>query len=1178
MKKKQILLAVLGTLTVFAQNYAAAKSAPTSFTVTDGQTNTNAQTLGDGGSSGVVNAGGTLNVSDDSVAITVTGDATITNSGTIEQTGTGRAIRDNTGGLTLTVTNNAGATIESTDDDVIQMNKKDSNVTFYNSGTLISNNVSAGGAQAIDFNAITKGSNVLYNYATGQILATEADAVRPGVNGFVYNDGTIRSMNLPGSDSSSDGVDAQSNSGITIVNATTGTATTAGTGLIEGARHGITGGNSDVTTDGTFILNVTNNKGGTIQGDNGSGINVDGFNANEVVTIVNHGTISGNGVTADGDGVDVDGLVNLTNTGTIVSTHSYDDVSEGVTVGGGTIVNSGVIEGKNSATNADGTANSGTGRGITLAGLDKDPTSGDPIAVQGIYGNTSIVNSGLIRGDSDSAIAVTGAASPFSLTITNLAGGVLEGGGATAAAVNTGANDATVIDYGTITADASGKAVDLGSGNSSLQILGGAAAINGDISGGTGTSTLTIVPGAGGTFSYGGSISNFASVAIGAGTVVLSGANSYAGDTTLDGGTLVLANSSALGTGTLNTLDGATVGYRNGVDVANAVKLGSNTAFEVDGSDVATQAGAIGEAGNAAGAVFGVAKTGTGTLVLDGANTYSGGTLVSAGTLQVGSAAGSHASLTGDVQVNAGATLAGYGTIAGNVANQGAVAPGSGGGTLSVGGNYSQSADATLRIGVGNNAVATGNAGADSGYGRLVVAGSATMDAGSSVSLVKTGSYGFAAGQRFVVADASASGTDYNAGTLNYSAAGFDGLLFGQQVSVNGRSDLVVNLAGQPAGNLATTPNASASLSGLSHYSGVSPALLNLFNAATALSLGTKSEATRAGAQLAPAAQLSSSRAAAAPTFDAMNVATSHADSLRVAQAAGATGIATGDAGPGWGVWGQGFGGHASQGIDDNVDGYSANYGGLLVGADRAFGERWRAGGAFSYTNTAVNNTDDSAGDSTRVNGYGLIGYASYSGEPWYVNLAASVTLQRYDSTREIGFDGFSGAANGQFNGQQYAASAEFGYPLALGGFTLTPLVSLAYSYLHQNAYTESGGNGAALAVDASHSTSVRSNAGVKLEKGFTSRYGDIIPYLKVQWTHEYDHDRAVTGARFAADPVGETAFTTVGASPVSDLANLQLGVTLLRANNLSLTARYDLQAGSHFVSQTGSLQLRQLF
>ncbi|CAD6531099.1 autotransporter domain-containing protein [Paraburkholderia metrosideri] len=1179
MQKKQIILAMLGALAAFEQGHVWAKSTSNaSFEVTGGTTNSTAQSLGTGGTTGTVDKSGTLAVSGSTVAITVTGNASITNNGTITQTGTGRAIRDNTGALTLTVTNNAGATIQTADADVIQMNQPNSNITFYNAGTLTSLNASAGGSQAIDFNAITTGSNTLINTATGLIQANEADAVRPGVNGYVYNDGTIRSTNNPGSTDGSDGIDAQTNSGITIVNATTGTASSPGTGLIEGARHGITGGNSDVTTDGTFTMSITNNLGGTIQGDNGSGINIDGFNGKEVLTIVNNGTITGNGVTSDGDGVDVDGLVNLTNTGTIKSLHAYDDASEGVTVGGGTIVNSGTIEGINSATNADGTANTGVGRGITLAGIDKDPTTGDAIPVQGIYGNTTVVNSGLIKGDTDSGIAVTGAATSYSLTITNLASGVIEGGGKTAAAISTGAQNSTVIDYGTITADSSGRAVDLGSGNSSLQILGGAAVINGSISGGTGTSTLTIIPGAGNSFTYQDSISNFANVSIGAGTVTLYGASTYVGATTLTGGTLVLGNSSAIGSGQLNTAgSGSTIVYLNGVALANTVSLGSTTTLEVDGANTAAQSGALGQSGGS----FGIDKTGTGTLVLNGANTYTGTTMVQAGTLQVGSSAttGTSASLASNVEVASGATLSGYGTINGDVDNQGTVAPASNGGNLSVTGNYTQAAGAALSVSVGSGAVATGSLVSDSGYGHLVVGGSATLAAGSSVALVNTGSYGFAAGQRFVVIDAATSGTNYNTSMLDYSALGYSGLLFGTTVKVDGRSDLVVSLAGQPASSLATTSNANAALAGLAKYTGVSTELLNLYNAATALSLGSSAAATKAGVQLSPATQASLSRAAAAPTLDALNIVSGHADSLRLAQADSATGIATGDAPPAWGVWGQAFGGHAGQGEQDGVDGYSANYAGLLLGVDRSITDNWRAGGVFSYSNTAVNNTDNSAGDSTRVNGYGLIGYASYSGNPWYVNLAAGAVLQRYDTTRVVDFTGFSGEANGQFNGQQYVASAEFGYPLALGGgTTLTPLASLTYSYLHQGAYTESGGNGAALSVDSAHTTSVRSNAGLKLETGFTSRYGDIVPYLQAQWTHEYDHSRLVTGASFAGDPTGASAFTTVGATPIDDFADIQLGVTLLRANNLSLTARYEVQAGSRFVSQTGSLKLRQMF
>lgn len=86
------------------------------------------------------------------------------------------------------------------------------------------------------------------------------------------------------------------------------------------------------------------------------------------------------------------------------------------------------------------------------------------------------------------------------------------------------------------------------------------------------------------------------------------------------------------------------------------------------------------------------------------------------------------------------------------------------------------------------------------------------------------------------------------------------------------------------------------------------------------------------------------------------------------------------------------------------------------------------------------------------------------------------------------------------------------------------------------------------------------------------------MPELSVRWLHEYNRTRQTTGASFAADPSGQTAFTTVGATPVSDLADISLGLTLMKANNLSASIRYDLQAGAGFVSHTGIVRVQQRF
>ncbi len=362
------------------------------------------------------------------------------------------------------------------------------------------------------------------------------------------------------------------------------------TGLVEGGRHGITGGALDSTVN--FTASITNKAGGRIQGDNGSGLNFDGFNARQVVTVVNAGTITGNGITGDGDGVDVDGLVSITNTGVIRSINAFSAVSagpafsEGITVGGGTITNSGTIEGLVAAGNINA-----FGRGIALAGNDiaTGPLAGTR---EGLYGNARIDNDagGLIGGQNDSAIVVEGAASGFTVTINNAATATIRGGSSTAAAVRTGLDNDVVNNRGTIDGSSSGKAIDLGGGNNALNILGGQAFVVGNIDGGVGgTNLLLINPGGGNRFAYAGSIAHFAVVTIGSGTTVLSGASTYAGRTTIGtDATLVLDGANRLATSSALELNGGTLAIRNapGVDGQRFAQLAllADSAIDLGGS------------------------------------------------------------------------------------------------------------------------------------------------------------------------------------------------------------------------------------------------------------------------------------------------------------------------------------------------------------------------------------------------------------------------------------------------------------------------------------------------------------------------------------------------------------------------------------------------------------------
>ncbi len=165
----------------------------------------------------------------------------------------------------------------------------------------------------------------------------------------------------------------------------------------------------------------------------------------------------------------------------------------------------------------------------------------------------------------------------------------------------------------------------------------------------------------------------------GASTLTLGGASSYTGPTTINDGTLQIGG-------------GGTAGSLN---PASAITI--NSALSFNRSDTLTQGtdfGTIGGTGV-------VAKIGANTLVLNSANTYSGGTLLQTGTISVGHSTALGSS-EGALRMGSNTTLA----LNGNTISIGSLTGISGpinsaGGTLQVSGDIS--------IGSGTNTAALGS-------------------------------------------------------------------------------------------------------------------------------------------------------------------------------------------------------------------------------------------------------------------------------------------------------------------------------------------------------------------------------------------------------------------------------------------------------------------------------------
>ena len=255
-----------------------------------------------------------------------------------------------------------------------------------------------------------------------------------------------------------------------------------------------------------------------------------------------------------------------------------------------------------------------------------------------------------------------------------------------------------------------------------------AAACNGPVGNTTDISSQLAPLGAGGgTFDTNGNNVSFATpitgtgglTKAGAGILTLTANNTYTGGTTVTGGLINFAANN-FGTGTV-TLNGGGLQWAAGNTTDISSKLAplgaAGGTFDTNGNNVTFATGLTGTGG--------LTKQGRGTLNLTGTNTYTG----------PHGGAGRHAG--GERQPRQqrhggrGGTLGGNGTIAGSVVNAGTLAPGNSIGTLTVNGNFAQTAGSIYQVEV--NAAGQGD--------RINAAGTATIKGGTVQVLAQPGTY-----------------------------------------------------------------------------------------------------------------------------------------------------------------------------------------------------------------------------------------------------------------------------------------------------------------------------------------------------------------------------------------------------------------------------------------------------
>ncbi|MES2921035.1 MAG: autotransporter-associated beta strand repeat-containing protein [Verrucomicrobiota bacterium] len=541
-----------------------------------------------------------------------------------------------------------------------------SNVNFFNSLANTSAYVYGSGA-LVDTNG--------FDISIAQPLLTPAAS--SGVNGITsftpgagYIDTPVVVITPGAGDITGVGATAVANVAGGVVTGIT--ITSPGTGYTAVPTFTLSGGGATVAATVTGTAPTANTSGGLVKSGTGT-LTLSGTNTYTGATSVSAGKLSVTGSLAAGSAVSVANGATLAGTGTV----------NGAT----TVAAGGTIEG--------GAASTGK---LSLTGLTFSGAGNLNIGTLSNYSATSALSAGALTASGGAGgvvirVASLGTATPGTYKlldyssysgpagITGFALATLPGRG-TGNLVNTGTGinlNLTGLDFLKWTGS-SGSAWATGVPNWELNSNGNPASyINSpgdsvvfddtgsgnpivDISTGDVTPTSVVFNNTATDYTLQGTngIAGVTSlVKNGGAAVTINNANTYSGGTTLNGGTLNINNASAIGTGPLTI-----AGTGSKIDNTSfiPVTLTSNNAqnwnsdFTFSGSSelnlgtgavalsasriITTDAGILTAGGIVSGTGFGITKNGEGTLVLGGVNTYSGGTTLNAGTLQLNQTTG----------------------------------------------------------------------------------------------------------------------------------------------------------------------------------------------------------------------------------------------------------------------------------------------------------------------------------------------------------------------------------------------------------------------------------------------------------------------------------------------------------------------------------------------------------
>ena len=618
-------------------------------------------------------------------------------------------------------------------------------------------------------------------------------------------------------------------------------------------------------------------------------------------------------------------------------------------------------------------------------------------------------------------------------------------------------------------------------------------------------------------------------------------------------------------------------------------------------------------------------KAGAGTLILSADNTYTGGTTIAGGTLQLGSG-GTTGSILGNVVDNGvlafdrSDTLVFSGEISGNGAVR-QIGPGRTeltgdsssftgaasveNGTLAVNGKLGGTVDVrsagrlqgTGTVGDTNvsgtiapgNSIGTlnvaGNIAFDPGSiyeveidatqsDRIAATGTATINGGLVKVLAGTGNY--APATQYTIL--SAGGGIAGIGTFDSVTSNLAFLDPSLSYDANNVYLSLVRNAVSFAG-VGLTPNQIATGGGVDSLHGGNP----VYDAVLNLSAGQARHAfDRLSGEIHASAQT-------ALIEDSRFIRNAVNDRIRAAfggaGTAGATVTTYKDGKPQavaattdrFALWGQGFGSWGHMDGDGNAARFDRSVGGFFIGADAPvfdtsrFGT-WRFGAVAGYSRSAFNAKDRSSSGTSDDYHVGL-----YSGTQWSglaLRTGAAYTWHDISTNRSVVFPGFDDSLKSHYNAATAQVFGELAYGMTLNAARLEPFANLAYVNLHTDGFTERGG-AAALAGASANADTAFTTLGLRAATTFALDGAAVTIKGTAGWRYAFGDVTPLSAMRFAS---GSDTFSIGGVPIARNAAVVEAGFDFALSPVATLGVSYGGQFGSGLSDQSAKASLNVMF